>query len=156
MLRGAVCFGLAMIIGLNAFAEDRKKPPPGTVNAVQMQFKASNSSNKTVFLDCICYPEKGKGIRQISLTKLKPFSDTSGSAAVFYDLRNRQLKGFDARILASSKKVEAEYRITFNSGAATNLPASGFINPNTEFLEVFVYDDSTGKLFMNVFTRKKT
>lgn len=151
MLARMVCFGLAMIVGAGVVAEERKAKPVVEFSAA-MEYRISNSSDQTIVIETASFVKKSRTTHS-RLAEIGPFKDTSGSTTVRYNLQSRQLNGFDFVVVAQVGRKTADRKLTINDGS--NLPASYLINPKTEFLEIFVYDDAKKNIFMNVFTRKK-
>ncbi|MDB5387753.1 MAG: hypothetical protein JWM11_3399 [Planctomycetaceae bacterium] len=91
----------------------------------------------------------------VRLATVKPNGSENSQATIQYSLQARQLHGYDFFVAARAGNQQANRTFTINDSVIPNGSNSGFINPKTEYLDIFVYKDQNKKVFITAFTRTK-
>lgn len=127
-----VCFTLALILGVSAFADEKKR---GQNLFANLSYTVNNSSEDKIQLRVYSAKKNGDNARYANLATVKEFEVESGREAIYYNTASEAHATF--YIVVKGKRV-ADRPFLFNS--ELDNPTIGYeINPAREHLDVFVY-----------------
>lgn len=153
MYSRAVSFAVALLVTVCVFAEEKatEKDPAGAKKSTNFETKLSyhisNSSEKVIETRVSFVKKKGNKVTNTGLLKCKPYSDVRGVEPIFFNSTTGPgANGENLIVRVFNGNGDQIGTATYNlaPGSGGQLPTSGFIDTDFQYLDIAVYGGSNG------------